>query len=561
MQLTRLVNLLAPILVVGSAAGLYAEHASPPKVKLVLQVTVDGLRADLLSRYGESFGEGGFRYLSEHGTVFTNAHYQHANTETIVGHTTLATGASPSRHGMVGNVWLNRASGELAYNIEDARYPLLPTRGEEVTAAQLDPTQRLSRSTGRSPRAILAPTLADTLAAFYGGRSKIFAVSGKDRGAVSMAGHAGKAFWFSTDTGDFVTSRYYYDKYPAWVVQWNKLRKAEGYAGKSWSLTDEPETYLLRGQDDRPYEADLNGYGRVFPHPFGELDDKLFLTRLFVSPVGDRLTLDFALTLLAHEQIGRDEVPDYLAISFSSVDAVNHFFGPSSLENEEVVRQVDRHLRELFAQIDRSIGLEHTLVVLSADHGMADMPEYMSELGCRVGRIEPENIVAVANRAGREKFGIDSVVKEFFRPYLYLDSQKIGAAKVDPRQVERTIAARLTKVEGIEIAVPRSVLSALQADDVQQKVWRNHHAERSGDIYLVQRPYWFLFEKGPIAVMHGSPWRYDTHVPILFCGAGVPHRRVDRLVHPGDVAPTIAAFLGMTAPGSAQGKPLGEVLP
>ena len=201
------------------------------EVKLVLQITVDGLRGDLINRYGDGFGESGFRYLMDKGTVYTNAHYQHANTETIVGHTILATGAFPSDHGMVGNVWFDREDGELSYNIEDPDHPLLPTREGNVKGEQVDPAQKLSRTQGRSPAVILSATFADVLAAYYGGRSKVFGVSGKDRGAVPMAGHVGKAPWYSTDTGDFVTSTYYYSAYPALASKWNARRRAGKYAG------------------------------------------------------------------------------------------------------------------------------------------------------------------------------------------------------------------------------------------------------------------------------------------------------------------------------------------
>jgi len=347
------------------------EAQSRPEVRLVLQVTIDGLRADLINRYENGFGKGGFRFLIKKGTYYTNAHYQHANTETIVGHTTLATGTFPSQHGMIGNVWFDRETGELAYNIEDPAHPIISTRENESTGEQIDPAQKKSRTQGRSPAVILVPTFSDGLAAYYGGRSKIFGVSGKDRSAVSMAGHVGKAFWYSTNTGDFVTSTYYYDAYPSWVSKWNSQRKAEGYAGKSWSLLNDASAYLLGTQDDRAYEADLRGYGRVFPHPFGQADDKLFYTRVLVSPIGDKLTLDFSKTLITHEQLGQDEIPDYLSISFSGVDAVNHFFGPSSLENEDIVVQLDRTLADLIEFIDKTVGLDHTLIVLSADHGMA----------------------------------------------------------------------------------------------------------------------------------------------------------------------------------------------
>jgi predicted AlkP superfamily pyrophosphatase or phosphodiesterase len=495
----------------------------------------------------------------EKGAYFTNAHYQHANTETIVGHATLATGTFPSQHGMVGNVWFDREAGELAYNIEDPDSPIIATRENEAQGEQVDPAQKKSRTQGRSPAVILAPTFSDGLAAYYGGRAKIFSVSGKDRSAVSMAGHAGKAFWYSTNTGDFVTSTYYYDAYPDWVSEWNRQRKAEGYAGKSWTLLNDISTYVLADQDDRPYEADLRGYGRVFPHPFGQADDKLFYTRIFVSPVGDQLTLDFSKALITHEQLGQDEVPDYFSISFSGVDAVNHFFGPSSLENEDVVVQLDRTLADLIKFIDKTVGIKHTLIVLSADHGMADMPEYMSELGFAAGRLDPDEIVAAANKVG-QKLGVNEIVRFFYRPYLYLDDEKIANAKLDTVKVEQAIADALTDFEGIALAVPTSRLSSQQTNPLLEQVRRNHHVTRSGDIYIIQEPYWFLFDKGPVRAMHGSPWRFDTHVPIIFAGPTIDAQTVHRLVHPVDVAPTIAAFLGMTPPGAAQGSPLKEVL-
>jgi len=535
------------------------EAQSRPEVRLVLQVTIDGLRADLINRYENGFGKGGFRFLIKKGTYYTNAHYQHANTETIVGHTTLATGTFPSQHGMIGNVWFDRETGELAYNIEDPAHPIISTRENESTGEQIDPAQKKSRTQGRSPAVILVPTFSDGLAAYYGGRSKIFGVSGKDRSAVSMAGHVGKAFWYSTNTGDFVTSTYYYDAYPSWVSKWNSQRKAEGYAGKSWSLLNDASAYLLGTQDDRAYEADLRGYGRVFPHPFGQADDKLFYTRVLVSPIGDKLTLDFSKTLITHEQLGQDEIPDYLSISFSGVDAVNHFFGPSSLENEDIVVQLDRTLADLIEFIDKTVGLDHTLIVLSADHGMADMPEYMTELGYPAGRLNPDEIVKTANKVGQQ-YGIDEIVRLFYRPYLYLDNEKISAAKLDQTVVEQAIADALTDFDGIALAVATSRLSEQPTNPLVEQVRKNYHVSRSGDIYIIQEPYWFLFDKGPVTAMHGSPWRYDTHVPIIFMGPDIQPKTVHRRVHPVDVAPTIAAFLGMTPPGSAQGSPLKEVL-
>jgi predicted AlkP superfamily pyrophosphatase or phosphodiesterase len=375
-----------------------------------------------------------------------------------------------------------------------------------------------------------------------------------------MAGHVGKAFWYSTNNGDFITSTYYYEDYPEWVSKWNEQRKAEKYAGKSWELLNESSRYLLAAQDDREYEVDLRGYGRVFPHQYGDTSNPLFYTLLVVSPAGDKLTLDFSKELITNEKLGQDEIPDYMGISFSGVDAVNHFFGPSSLENEDVIVQLDRTLADLFKFIDKNVGLKNTLIVLSADHGMCDMPEYMTELGFEAGRLYPDDVVRIANEAGREKFGIDGISRFFFRPYMYLDDSKISAANLERDEVLKTIAASLTDTKGIALAVPRSGLSPLEETPILAQIQRNFHPSRSGDIYVVQDPYWFMFDKGPIAAMHGSPWRYDTYVPIIFTGPSIRQQKVHRLVHPVDVAPTLSALLGITPPSSSQGSPLEEVL-
>ena len=535
------------------------KNAEQTQIKLVLQITVDGLRADLIDRYKHRFVDGGFNHLLKNGAVYTNAHYQHANTETIVGHTTLATGTFPSEHGMVGNVWYDHESGEIAYNIEDPQAPILPSRENLVEGVQVDPSQKISRTKGRSPRAILSTTLGDEIYKNSAGKAKVFGVSGKDRSAVAMAGHMGKAFWFSTDNGDFVTSTYYYKAYPSWVTTWNKQRKAQNLGGTSWTLLHELNTYKMGDRDNRPYEIDLKGYGRVFPHQFGKSNDPLLPTRVLVSPRGDELTRDFLETLINNEAIGKDDITEYLSVSFSGVDAVNHFFGPSSVENEDVVLQLDQTLKGLFEFIDTNIGLDHTLIVLSADHGMAEMPEYMTELGYDVGRIYDEELLEIVNTLGKNIYGIDGIAKSFFRPSLYLDHKKIETAGLNLTEVAQNIASQLSKTEGIALAVAKSGLNNLEQNTIYQQIKNNYHPLRSGDIYVAQAPYWFLFEKGPIGVMHGSPWAYDTHVPIIFAGPGIKNSTHNRAVHPVDVAPSVANYLKIGPPSASIGTPLNEI--
>ncbi|MEP4149130.1 MAG: alkaline phosphatase family protein [Halioglobus sp.] len=536
-----------------AAVGATSNALAAPK--LVLQVTVDGLRADLLQRYQDSFEKKGFRYLLKNGAVFSNARYLHANTETIVGHATLATGATPAVHGMVGNVWYHAESGELGYNIEDPEAPLLATRKDVNKGAQIDPAQKRARSKGRSPRGILAPTLSDTMRISIPGNVRVFGVSGKDRSAVAMAGHTGTAYWYSTDTGDFQTSSYYMDSYPDWVSSFNEQRKAEAFSGKKWELDFAPESYLLAKQDDRPYEIDLKGYGKTFPHPYGDASHPLFFTRLLVSPAGDQLLSEFAKTLITAEDIGQDNTTDYLSVSFSSVDAVNHFFGPSSLENEDAVRQLDSTLADFLSFVDQEVGLDETLIVLSADHGMAEMPEYVTEKGLPAKRLYAHEVLAHARQFAKTRYGDANLVKDFFRPYLYLDPDVLARRELDRDEVTESLGVALTALDGIRSAVP----SASASDRNEFAVAHNHHRSRSGDLYLYQEPYWFLLEKGPIGVMHGSPWGYDQQVPVIFAGPGIEAGIYGELVHPIDVAPTLANLLGIPAPAASQGNALPQV--
>jgi hypothetical protein len=541
-------------------------RAADARPRLILQITVDQLRGDLPSRFSERFGEGGFLYLMEKGTWYTSAHYQHSNLETIVGHCILATGAFPSANGMVANVWMDRETGTLEYAVEDGDYDMVGSRGGVDQKTEIDPTQAAARSEGRSPRAILTSTFSDELAVHTAGRAKVFGVSVKDRGAISMAGHAGKAFWFSKKTGEFVSSTFYYEQYPDWVVEWNQKRLADSHEGKAWELLMGRSNYVYGQTDDRPYETNLPGFGRIFPHPFGPRDNKLFYTFLTLSPVGDKLTLDFVKALLLNEKLGQDEVPDYLSISFSSTDYVGHMFGIASLETEDNILRLDRTLCELFRFIDEKVGLKHTLIVLSGDHGAPEAAEYMAEKGMAVGRLTPSTFdTDPVIEALKRDFGIGkALIKMYQHPYIYLDHQVIQEAGLKSADVERAIAEELMKVDGIALAVSSDDLRSgrLPEAPIIQQVRRNFHPKRSGDVYVIQEPYWFLYsdESIPLCTMHGAPWRYDTYVPIMFAGAGIAPQRISRLVHPADIVSTLSAWMGIKPPSGSVGHPLPEVL-
>lgn len=527
-------------------------------VKLVVQITVDQLRGDTMTRFGDRFVVGGFSYFLNNGIHYSNAHYRHANTETAPGHASLVTGAYPSAHGIVANDWIDADSGEFVYNTEDDRHSYI---GAEPRAHQ-----------GVSPRNLLSSTIGDELIVHTGGRSRVFSVSPKDRGAILPGGHGGKAFWYNNRGGNFVTSTYYYDAYPNWVDEWNAQKLADQYRGQSWDLLNERDSYIARDLDDRPYESDFDALGRTFPHPLGDGSSKYFYIVLYVTPMADQLALDFATTLIDAEQVGQGDAIDFLAVSYSSPDVAGHLYGQSSLEYEDAVLRTDRNIAALLKHIDETVGLDHTLVVLSADHGGQEAPEYMQSIGMSAGRY-PLDWVRKQNPLGAamlERYGRDDLIAGHSHPYIYLNMAVIEEQGLDVAEVEQFLTAEFMKFPGIAYGLSRSRILAGEVPDapIPRQMMHSFNPARSGNIHLAQEQNWLFHSTeeaeqlgvGDLAAIHGSPWRYDTFVPILFAGPGIPNRVVSRRVAPYDIAPTLANYLGIKPPSASVGDVLPEVV-
>ena len=562
-MIQKSIFLFSIIFLVGTQTILGQPNSKP---KLILQITVDQLRADLPRTVIDKLPDGGFKYLYNQGVVYENAHHRHANTETVVGHTTLATGADPSEHGMIGNLWYDKELKRTVYNVEDYRFPLIGSNAGVNKNIEIDPSQAAASTDGRSPAAIISTTFSDELAMNTNGKAKIFGVSVKDRGAITMAGHAGKAFWFSKSNGQFITSTYYYERYPDWVNKWNEKGMYKEYANTSWELTNDISTYNYGDDDDMPYETNFPGYGVVFPHNFGDSDNKYFTTFLTLSPAGDELTLDFAKELIGAEHMGVDDITDYLSISFSSTDYVGHVFGPSSLESEDNLIKLDRTLANLIKFVDDKVGLENTLIILSADHGAPDVPDYLKKFGIDAGYFNIDSVDTMAIiQVIKEKFDIaEKIVSGFFHPYVYLNIDVIDKHNLDIDEVSRTLAHELQKQEGIAFAVPSiDLLEGKIADTkLNRSILRSYNPKRSGEIYIVKEPYWYIndFDGLEVASTHGSPWKYDTYIPIIFVGNGLIHQNIYRNVETVDIALTLSNYLKINIPSASSGEPLVEVL-
>jgi len=551
--------------------SLFATEQTPQamskKPKLILQITVDQLRGDLPDKYMKHMGKGGFRWLKANGIWYKNAHYTYSNTETVVGHTTLATGATPAIHGMVSNVWYDREKKRLVYNIEDKRYHILSKNADIDDSTEVDSSQALAGTDGRSPANIMVSTFSDELSLFTNEKSKIFGVSVKDRGAVTLAGHNGKAFWFSKTSGEFITSSYYYDTYPTWVKSFNDKKLAQRYFNKSWTLMYDKSQYMFGDSDDNPWEEDYAHFGRVFPHVYGGKENKYFNHFLTFSPAGDELTLDFAKAIIDNEKMGQHDVTDYLAISFSSTDYVGHIFGPSSLEAEDNMLRLDKTLASLFKYVDEKVGLDNTLIVLSADHGAPEAPGYLAKLGIEAKWIAPLKWNKKPSlKILEKKFGVgQKLIEAFFPPYIYLNHTLIKEKGLNLAAVQKAVAKEIMDIEGIALAVTSTEMrnNTLPDTYLYRAALNNFNAKRSGDILILFEPHCFANDMDGGAIMatnHGGAWTYDTFVPVIFAGNHLKGKQVFTPIKPNDIAPTLCAIIDTKPPSGSNGNILIEVL-
>ncbi len=490
--------------------------ATPKKPKLVLAIVIDQFRYDYLTRFRSEY-KAGFDRLLRQGAVFTNANYVHFPTVTAVGHSTFLTGATPSISGIVGNDWLDRDTEKHVTSVSDPQTQLLGGQGE-----------------GSSPRRLLVSTVGDELKMADGRKSRVIGVSLKDRAAILPAGHmADAAYWFDLTTGNFVTSTYYLHELPGWVRDFNAARLSEKYRGVTWlnhTLPMDLPKYL-GNTNESPLEA---------------------------SPFGNELVEQFAERALTAEQLGTREFTDVLAVSFSSNDKVGHDYGPYSPEQHEVTVQTDKILERLFQAVDRQVGLDNALIVLTADHGVAPSPEEDAANHMPGGRM-PGAVVRDAIRAALDaRYGTGDWVAGSWDLSVYLKSETIRAKSLDAAEVRRVAAEAVAALPHIARVYTRDQLTtgAVSGDETSRRFINGFNPRRSPDINILPDPYWIVTTG---VTTHGSTSSYDAHVPIVFLGPGIRAGQYHGPVIVNDIAPTLATILEVEIPSGSVGRVLTEM--
>ncbi len=529
-----------------------AQSRNPPR--LIVLVVFDQMRGDFLARWSSWYSSIGFNKLTSEGAWFTNCHYPYSMTVTGAGHATLGTGCTPAQHGIVENDWYDRSSGKTVYcaTLGD-RYRMVPEGSKSKTG----------KEGGGAPDRMLAPSLGELVKQTTKNQGKVIGISLKDRGALLPTGRkADICYWFDDNTGDFVTSNYYVDTLPAYMVKFNARKQANGWFNQDWVRIRKDISYdQLVGPDDVQGEGTGQKQGRIFPHPLtGGLATfgKEFYNAVYNSPMGNDLTWSAAQVVIDNEHLGKDAHTDYLVISYSSNDSVGHTWGPDSQEVLDTTLRSDVIMAEMIQFLDVKVGRENYILALSADHGICPLPEIARMQGHEARRVDPTKEVTHIEAHLTMKFGLfGRWIEGVSGAGLYLNYNTIKRAGKSRAEVESALAEWLLKQPyTLHVYTRSQMLSGAVLDRFGHMVKACFHPERSGDVMPVLKPYHFL-SKYQTGTTHGSPHEYDTHVPLVVFGGGILHQKRDDLVSPQLAAVILAHTLGQAIPQSQVAVPEG----
>lgn len=519
----------------------------PKAPKLIVNIVVDQMRQDYLYRFWDLYGEDGFKKLVNNGYDFSNCHFSYFPTYTAAGHANISTGATPSVHGIVGNDWYENIDGSKMYCVSDSSVRGV---GTSTSVGQM------------SPKNLKATTFGDELKFATNYHSKVFGISIKDRGAILSAGHlADAAYWLDLKEGNFVSSTYYLNELPKWVSDFNKKDLVTKYLNQTWKnliSTDILEQYTE--VDNSPTENIFKGkFTPTFPYDLKSLmQENKGKELIATTPFGNTILLNFAEELIKNEKLGKnsENVTDALYISFSSTDYIGHYFGIRSMEVADTYIRLDLEIAHLIQVLETEVGKDNFVIVLTADHGAADNPDYLKSKKMDVHFFN-NNSVKVDLRAHlEEKFGAD-LIDGYKNLQIYLNHPLIKELKLNVQEVKNQIIDFMKYEPGVLKVFPSEVLeNGNLSDNILKLYMRGYYPQRCGDVYIMLQAGSLDQSWTNLGTTHGSPYTYDTHVPLLFYGKNIPHGRTSNLVEVSQLAATLAAMLGINPPSGCSVNPL-----
>lgn len=522
----------------------YAQKsASTVKPKLVVGIVVDQMKYDYVFRYWEKLGSGGFKRLMNEGMFCKDVHYNYVPTYTGPGHAAIYTGTTPATNGIISNDWYNRETAKTIYCVEDKK---VATVGAKDSLGQM------------SPRNLLTTTIGDELHVASTFKNKVIGIALKDRGAILPAGHsANAAYWWDGLTGDWITSTYYMTALPQWVVDFNNKKYPATYHKAGWNTLRPIKDYTESTADNTVYEGLFRGEKTpVFPH---NIADSNSIDAIKYTPWGNTLTRQLAEAAIEGEKLGQGETTDMLTVSFSSTDYVGHKYGTNAIETEDVYLQLDKDLETFLNFIDKKIGKQNVLLFLTADHAAIPNPQFLADHKIPAGYFNPTPMIDSLKKTLLQYYGDTNLFLAFDNDQIYLNRPLAESKKINIKQMQNEVADFCIKFEGIHNAVSASRFNETEyTTGVNHLVQMGYNRKRSGDVIIELEP--GLIEwMGKTGTTHGSPYTYDTHVPLWFYGGLITNGTTSENIEITDIAATLSNLLNIETPNGSIGKPIQAI--
>lgn len=514
--------------------------------KLAVVIVVDQMRYDYLIRYAGYFNHG-FAKLINDGAYFTEASHDHAFTSTAAGHATISTGTFPSKHGIVLNNYYEHSSKKFVYSCGDSTAKILGIPDKE----------------GISPLRLMRNGISDWLKK-SNKESKVFCVSLKDRPSVMMGGkNPNGVFWYDDDSGSYVTSEYYMKSYPEWVESFNKSGIVFKHYNDDWVKLLNEDDYLISREDDFPFEN--TRVGRTFPHKLkkSEGDTVSFLEKLPYSPFGEELNFDFTKTIIENENLGKDNNTDLLFIGCSSGDKLGHDFDPLSQEMQDYYVRLDIYIGDFINYLDANIGKDNYVIAVSADHGSASISEDLQRRGYDSKRVHSEEVEKEYFKSAEKvqnMFGLKNTIIELKASSGFvLDYNEAKGKNIAPEILRKSFAEELKKIYFVEETYTIDEINNGGNKIYLSNYQKNYYPGRSYEVFVLPKKY-YTHNHDDYGVNHGTPYEYDSHVPIIFYGSGIKAGKNNKRISTVDIAPTLAEILKIKYDEDVDGKSLVNII-
>ncbi|MGY5352841.1 alkaline phosphatase PafA [Wenyingzhuangia sp. IMCC45533] len=540
---------IASVLLLLGSLQVFAQN----KPKLVVGIVIDQMRYDYLLRFKDKFGTKGFNKLIKEGVNFENAHYNYIPTYTAVGHTSIYTGTTPKNHGIIGNNWYDKFIKKSIYVVDDLSYQTIGSK---------------TRHGKKSPKRLVASTVADQLKMAQNFKGKTIGVAIKDRSAILPVGHtANIAYWFDGgNEGKWISSSFYQKKLPQWVIDFNidNKSKLDYYLSSDWDTSLLADEYHESADDEQYFEGKFkNEEKSVFPHHLPTLKkDNGNYSILKSTPYGNTMTLDFATKIINNEQLGRNsQVSDFLAISLSSTDYIGHQYGPASKEIEDTYIKLNDDLDDFIKELDKQVGYNNYVLFITSDHAVAQIPHYLKDHKVPSGYFKNNELLNKLNEFTLKKFKSKQLIENISNHQIFLNKGEIRRLSLSLINVENQIIDELILYQDIYKVISANTLQKTEFVNAPYSLLQEGYNQKiSGDILYTLKP--SILSNGYIkgGTTHGSGYNYDTHVPIIFYGGKIAKgKSVKKEVTIVQIAPTLANLLEIQEPNMSSHKILTEV--